>query len=156
MGAIAASALTLAAGIALAVVLTPIATRRVRKERWMVLLLGLGAVGMLLPAATIQVWTVMAAGVALGLSSQGVKICVDSLVQEWTADDVRGRAFSLYDMLFNVALVASAVTAALTLPADGASRPAFLAVGLLMAGIGLTYGRATTSTTYRAMRVPTG
>jgi MFS family permease len=155
LGAIAASALTLAGGIALAVVLTPIATRRMRKERWMVLLLGLGAVGMLLPAATIAVWTVMAAGVVLGLSSQGVKICVDSLVQEWVADDVRGRAFSLYDMLFNVALVASAVTAALTLPADGASRLAFLSVGLLMAAIGTVYGRATASARYRGLRVPT-
>jgi MFS family permease len=155
LAGIAASALTLAGGIGLAVVLTPIATRRMRKERWMVLLLLLGAVGMLLPATSIQVWTVMVAGVVLGLSSQGVKICVDSLVQEWTADDVRGRAFSLYDMMFNVALVTSAVTAALVLPLDGESRLAFVAVGLLMAAIAVVYRQATATPRYRRLRPAT-
>lgn len=154
LAAIAASALTLAVGIALAVVLTPIATRRMRKERWMVLLLWLGALGMLLPAVTIQIWTVTVAGIVLGLSTQGVKICVDSLVQQWTADDVRGRAFSLYDMLFNVALVSSAVVAALTLPADGASPAAFVAVAALMAVIGLLYRRSTVTERYRSLAEP--
>jgi MFS family permease len=151
LAAIGASGLALATGIGLAVVLTPIATRRMRKERWMVLLLGLGGAAMLVPAASIQIWTVTVAGILLGLSSQGVKICVDSLVQEWTADDVRGRAFSIYDMLYNVALVGSAVTAALTLPADGASASAFLAMGALMAGIGVVYRLGTTGARYRSV-----
>jgi MFS family permease len=154
LAGIAGSTLALAGGIGLAVLLTPIATRRMTKEVWMVLLLGLGALGMLLPTATIAVWTVMTAGVVLGLSSQGVKICVDSLVQQWTADDVRGRSFSLYDMMFQMALVASAITAALVLPPNGATRLGFLAAGLLMAVIGLVYRRATTSSRYRAMRAP--
>jgi MFS family permease len=154
LAGIAGSTLALAGGIGLAVLLTPIATRRMTKEVWMVLLLELGALGMLLPAATIAVWTVMIAGVVLGLSSQGVKICVDSLVQQWSADDVRGRAFSIYDMMFQMALVASAITAALVLPPDGASRLGFLAAGLLMAVIGLVYRNATTSSRYRAMRAP--
>jgi MFS family permease len=154
LGAIATSGLALAAGIGLAVVLTPIATRRMPKERWMVLLLGLGATGMLLPAIRLEIWSVMLAGALLGLSSQGVKICVDSLVQQWTADDVRGRAFSLYDMLFNVALVTSAVTAALVLPLDGASAAAFLAVALLMALIAAVYARGTASARYRALPSP--
>ncbi len=154
LAALAVSALALAGGIAAAVVLTPLATRRMPKERWMVGLLLLGAVAVLLPAAVLATWSVTAAGVLLGLSTQGVKICVDSLVQQWTADDVRGRAFSIYDMLFNLALVSSAVLAALTLPPDGATAVGFVAMSVLMAGAALVYRRATTSPRYRAEPVP--
>jgi hypothetical protein len=154
LGALAGSALALAGGIGLAVVLTPVATRRMPKERWMVGLLVLGAGAVLLPAAVLAPWSVTAAGVLLGLSTQGVKICVDSLVQQWTADDVRGRAFSLYDMLFNLALVSSAVLAALTLPPDGATAVGFLAMSVLMAGVAVVYRRATTSARYRSQPVP--
>jgi MFS family permease len=155
LGAIAASGLGLAGGIGLAVVLTPIATRRVRKERWMVQLLGLGALGVLLPAVALTPATVTAAGVSLGLSTQGVKICVDSLVQQWTADDVRGRAFSLYDMLFNLALVTSAVAAALVLPVDGVAPWGFAAMAVLMLTVAVVYGRATATPRYRGLR-PSG
>jgi MFS family permease len=154
--ALAASALALAGGIGLAVVLTPIATRRMPKERWMVALLLLGALAMVLPVAALEPWSVTVAGALLGLSTQGVKICVDSLVQQWTADDVRGRAFSIYDMLFNLALVTSAVTAALTLPPDGAALVGFLAMGLLMASVAAVYRRATSTVAYRTHALPTG
>jgi predicted MFS family arabinose efflux permease len=59
------------------------------------------------------------------------------------ADDVRGRAFSIYDMLFNLALVTSAVTAALVLPPDGVSAGALLAAGAVMAGTAAAYARVT-------------
>jgi hypothetical protein len=154
LGAITASGLALAGGIGLAVVLTPVATRRMRKERWMVLLLVLGALGVLVPALWLAPATVTLAGVLLGLSTQGVKICVDSLVQLWTADDVRGRAFSIYDMLFNLALVSSAVVAALLLPADGVAPWAFAAMAALMLVLAGVYGRATSSSRYRNEPLP--
>lgn len=154
LAAVAASALAVAAGIGMAVLLTPIATRRIRKETWMVGLLALGAVGMLLPAVVLALGAIIASGVLLGLSTQGVKICVDSLVQLWTDDDYRGRAFALYDMLYNVALASSAVTAALVLPADGVAALGFVGVSLLMAATGLLYARATASQRYRSLRVP--
>jgi hypothetical protein len=111
---------------------------------------------MALPVAALEPWSVTVAGALLGLSTQGVKICVDSLVQQWTADDVRGRAFSIYDMLFNLALVTSAVTAALTLPPDGAALVGFLAMGLLMASVAAVYRRATSTVAYRTHALPTG
>lgn len=154
LGAIFTSGLALAGGIGLSVVLTPIATRRMRKERWMVLLLALGAAGVLLPAVLLAPWTVTTAGVLLGLSTQGVKICVDSLVQQWTADDVRGRAFSIYDMLFNLALVGSAVVAALVLPVDGVAPAGFVAMSVLMLALALLYGRATATARYRSEPLP--
>jgi MFS family permease len=154
LAAITTSGLALASGIGLAVVLTPIATRRMRKERWMVLLLAVGALGVLVPAAWLAPATVTVAGVLLGLSTQGVKICVDSLVQQWSADDVRGRAFSLYDMLFNLALVSSAVAAALVLPADGVAAAGFVAMAALMLAVAGLYGRATSTARYRNEPLP--
>ena len=38
-------------------------------------------------------------------------------------DELKGRVFVLYDMVFNVALVLAAVVGALILPADGKSVP---------------------------------
>ena len=63
----------------------------------------------------------MVAAFLLGLTAQSVKICVDTLVQAYVDDDFKGRVFVLYDMVFNVALVAAAVIAALILPANGKS-----------------------------------
>lgn len=154
LGAVAASGTAIAVGIGLAVVLTPIATRRVAKERWMLGLLALGAVTILLPAAVLEIWAVIVAGLFLGLSTQGVKICVDSLVQLWTDDHFRGRAFSVYDMLYSTALAASAVLAALVLPDDGVAALGFVGAGVLMALTGLVYGTATTSARYRSQTLP--
>jgi hypothetical protein len=97
---------------------------------------------------------VLVTSVGLGLSTQSVKICVDSLVQEWTADDVRGRAFSLYDMLFNLALVTSAVVAALVLPADGVAPAAFVGIAVLMLATAGLYGRATVGRPTSSCRGP--
>jgi len=154
LAAVAASGLAIALGIGIAVLLTPVATRRMRKERWMVALLALGAVTILLPGAVLQVWSVMVAAVFLGLTTQGVKICVDSLVQQWADDEYRGRAFSIYDMLYNVALASSAIVAALVLPPDGVAALGFVAVGALIAATGALYARATTSPRYRSQRLP--
>lgn len=154
LAAVAGTGLATAVGVGLSVVLTPVATRRMPKERWMVGLLGLGAVTIVLPAAVLQLWAVMLAGLFLGLSTQGVKICVDSLVQMWADDDYRGRAFSLYDMLYNVALASSAIVAALVLPADGVAALGFVGVGVLMAVTGTLYAVAVASARYRSLTAP--
>lgn len=143
------------AGMGLAVLLTPIATRRMSKERWIVAMLLVGATVMLLPTAVLQPWAITATGLGLGVSTQSVKICVDSLVQEWSDDDVRGRAFSIYDMLYNLALVSSAALAALVLPPEGVAPAAFVGVGLLMAATAVLYGRATSRPGYQTMTLPT-
>ena len=141
----------IAVGAGLAVLLTPIATRRMRKERWIVVMLAVGAVVLVLPAIALAPWSILVTSVGLGVSTQSVKICVDSLVQEWTADDVRGRAFSIYDMLFNLALVTSAVIAALVLPVDGVAPVAFLVVAVLMVATAFVYARMTSKPAYRAL-----
>ena len=108
----------------------------------------------------------------LGLTAQNIKICVDTLVQAHVDDEFKGRVFVLYDMVFNVALVAAAVIGALILPVDGVSVPILvvLAAGYLLvaalfayASRGLDMNRGTesltpTSARYRARqerRMPT-
>jgi hypothetical protein len=54
---------------------------------------------------------------------------VDATLQQVVDDDVRGRVFSVYDMLVNVSYVAALLVAAHLLPADGVSPPAMVAVG---------------------------
>ncbi len=119
----------IAAGSLLAAVLTPAAVRRVGRVRWTVGLLLVGAVAQPLLGASFQPPTVVAGGLVLGLVGQGVKICVDATLQETVDDDFRGRVFSVYDTLFNVAFVAAVLAAALVLPPSGRSVALLLAVG---------------------------
>jgi hypothetical protein len=68
---------------------------------------------------------------------------VDTTLQETVDDDFRGRVFSVYDTLFNVAFVVALVLAAFVLPASGISYPLLVAVGVGYVLTGLNYARAT-------------
>ena len=63
----------------------------------------------------------LVAAFVLGLITQGAKIATDTVVQSSVDDGFRGRIFSVYDVLFNVAFVGAAAVAALMLPPDGRS-----------------------------------
>nr|WP_202889574.1 MFS transporter [Actinopolymorpha rutila] len=130
-------------GFGSAALLTPIAVRRIRKEAWIVVLFLVGAVAVLVPGTFFTVPAVLVTAFVLGLCAQGVKICVDTLVQETVADVYRGRVFSLYDVLFNVVVVLAAAFAALTLPPTGRSYAvlAVTAVAYVAAAVG--YARLT-------------
>jgi MFS family permease len=73
--------------------------------------------------------SVLIAAFLVGLSAQGLKICVDTTVQLWVDDVHRGRAFALYDMIFNVVFVTAAALATLLLPPTGRSAGVMLAIG---------------------------
>jgi MFS family permease len=114
-------ALVTGAGLVAAAVLTPWATLRVRPRSWVVVQLLVAAAAQLLGGAADHVAVFLVAAFVLGTAAQGVKICVDTLVQSGVDDAYRGRVFSLYDVGFNVVFVAAAWVGALTLPADGRS-----------------------------------
>jgi MFS family permease len=124
----------LAVGGALAAFVTPSAFRRLGATPW------IG--GMLIAAAVLEIALVLPyrkplavlCALLLGFASQCVKITVDTLVQQGIEDRFRGRVFALYDMLFNLALVAAATITAVALPQDGHSPVAAVAIG---AGWGL-------------------
>ncbi|MET9319974.1 MFS transporter [Streptomyces sp. NPDC003038] len=76
---------------------------------------------------------ILAAAFILGLATQGAKISTDTVVQFRVDDEFRGRVFSVYDVLFNVAFVGAAGVAALMLPPDGRSTILILCVTALYA-----------------------
>ena len=59
----------------------------------------------------------------------------DTLVQTHVDDAYRGRVFSLYDVIFNVAFVAAAAVAAAVLPDSGKS---YAIIGVISVGYLLT------------------
>ncbi|HYO18858.1 MAG TPA: MFS transporter [Dermatophilaceae bacterium] len=120
-----------AVGFTLAVVLTPVLSPRTGPHSWIVYCLLLAAASQLLLTATIARWAVLAGAAALALAAQGAKIAVDTIVQRDTDDAFRGRAFALYDVLYNAAFVGAAALAALVLPDSGYSPAVFAALALV-------------------------
>jgi sugar phosphate permease len=117
--------------------------RRIGKPRWITLVLtaaGIGQLGLGLPFVPP---TIVLAGLVLGFVAQAVKICVDTTLQEWVADDFRGRVFSVYDTLFNVTFVAALIVGAFVLPPSGISYPMLVAVGAGYLLAALAYARIT-------------
>jgi MFS family permease len=95
----------LAAGIAAGVLLVPFIGRRMRYDRLIPLAFVVGGLGNLVSAPHFSRVTAVIGTILIGVSYALAKIPVDTIVQEEMADMVRGRAFSLYDMLFNIARV---------------------------------------------------
>lgn len=121
------------AGFFVAAVVTPWAAGRFGPGRWIALCAAGAAV--LEPAFGLPFASgpLLIGAFVLGLTTQGAKIATDTIVQSTVADAFRGRIFSLYDVLFNVAFVGAAAVAALMLPPDGRSVP-------LVVTIAVTYG----------------
>ena len=108
-------------GFVTAAVLTPIVTERVPQRTWVLGLLVGAAMTQIVPGALYTEPALLVSAFFLGLASQGIKIVVDTLVQTHVEDAFRGRVFSLYDVIFNVAFVAAAAVGAVALPDDGKS-----------------------------------
>ncbi|MEV0253318.1 MFS transporter [Streptomyces sp. NPDC050732] len=123
------------AGFFVAALVTPAAVGRLGAGGWIVACAGAAAI--LEPALGLSFapLPLLVAAFILGLTTQGAKIATDTVVQSAVADGFRGRIFSLYDVLFNVAFVGAAGVAALVLPPDGRSAPLVIGVALLYAAI---------------------
>jgi MFS family permease len=130
------------AGFLAAALATPVAARRMRKETWVTVLLAVAAAVGIVPGALFTVPAVLVAAFFLGVASQGIKIVVDTIVQENVEDAYRGRVFSFYDVLFNVTFVAAALFAALSLPPTGKSYVVVVIVSAGYAATAFAYGRA--------------
>jgi len=144
------------AGNGVAIVLTPLAHERMRPSAWIVVCLGIGALSQGLLAITPAFAMIVASAVLLGLSVQGAKIAVDTIVQRDTHDAFRGRAFSLYDMLYNAAFAGAAALAAAVLPDDGWSALVFAVLAVVYVLLAITYraGVARIDDTPREVPIP--
>ncbi|CAL9474203.1 putative MFS-type transporter [Streptomyces sp. enrichment culture] len=122
-------------GFFAAAVITPWAVQRVGRFGW-IALCAAGAAA-LVPALALPFLPapVLGAAFVVGLATQGAKITTDTIVQSSVDDVFRGRIFSLYDMLFNVAFVGAAGVAALMLPPDGRSPALVMTVTALYAAV---------------------
>jgi MFS family permease len=148
-----------AVGFVVAAAVAPPLSARFGIRRVVVGCLVGSAVFQLVPGAIYARVPLLVAAFLLGLTAQVIKICVDTLVQAHVDDDVKGRAFVLYDMVFNVSLVLAAVIGALVLPTDGKSvavlavlAGCYLATGIVVAALSrnLDLDRGTESLRSRA------
>jgi MFS family permease len=129
------------AGFFAAAVVTPWAASRLGPGRWIVVCAAAAAVlepSLGLPFAAVPM---LVASFVLGLITQGAKISTDTIVQATVDDAFRGRIFSVYDVLFNVAFVGAAAVAALMLPPDGRSAALVIMVAVIYAAVALTMSR---------------
>jgi MFS family permease len=116
-------------GYFLAAVITPPITERIRKETWIIIQLAFAAVAEVVFAAPFSPIPFIMGGFLLGIVSQGVKLCADTIVQTVVLDAYRGRVFSFYDMIFNGLFVAGFAVAAAMLPPTGKSYAALAVIG---------------------------
>ena len=119
----------------LAALVTPAVTRRLGTQRWITIVFAVAAVVEVAFGAPYTHGFFLVAAFFLGFAAQASKICVDTLVQEATSDDFRGRVFSFYDTLFNLSFISAALASAFLLPPDGKS---YLVIGIVAVGYALT------------------
>jgi hypothetical protein len=113
-------------GFALAALTLPPLIHAIGIPRSIVSVLLLSACAVLVVAPWFTRPAVVSAAFLMGISSQGLKICVDTTVQLSVDDVHRGRAFAFYDMLFNVVFVTAAALATVVLPTTGRSTAVML------------------------------
>ncbi|KKD09630.1 MFS transporter [Streptomyces sp. WM6386] len=132
---------TSGAGFFVAAVLTPWAAGRLGPGRWIAVCAASAAV--LEPALGLPfaVAPMLVAAFVLGLTTQGAKIATDTIVQSSVDDGFRGRIFSVYDVLFNIAFVGAAAMAALMLPPDGRSLVLVVTVAVIYGAVAATMAR---------------
>jgi hypothetical protein len=132
VGAISSLLGAVALGLGAGVVLVPLVARRLREERIVPISFAIGASGVFIAASSMTRGRLTAGAVVVGLSYAFAKIPVDTIVQEQMPDGFRGRAFALYDLLFNLARVAGTATAAMLVEAGAPLRT-------IVTGVGISY-----------------
>jgi predicted MFS family arabinose efflux permease len=88
-----------------------------------------GGIVLIAVSFLIRDWSVLLASFAVGLTFAWKKISVDTMVQEATPDGYRGRVFSVYDVVYNMARVVAAAMAIWMIPELGRAG-ALAAVGI--------------------------
>jgi MFS family permease len=95
----------LALGIGIGVVLVPLVARRIHEDLVLTMSFVIAGLGAVFAAGHLSRNTLIIGAAVIGAAYAFAKIPVDTIVQEEIADEVRGRAFALYDMIFNLARV---------------------------------------------------
>lgn len=128
-----------AVGFAAAIFVSPLVAGKYGEHRWIVLCMSVGIAAQLLVAVTLTPVTLLIAAFLLGVATQGAKIAFDTIIQQDTPDDYRGRAFTLYDMLFNLAYMSAGGIAIALLPDTGLNQPLYGIMALGYVAIAWVY-----------------
>jgi predicted MFS family arabinose efflux permease len=99
-----------------------------------------GGITLVAVSFLIRDWSVLLASFAVGLTFAWKKISVDTMVQEATPDGYRGRVFSVYDVVYNLARVIAAALAIWMIPGLGRAG-SLAAVGIAFLLFGPVVGR---------------
>ena len=117
-------------GAVAAAFVTPYATRQIGGRAWVIALTAMVAVVLPPLALPFVPALLVVATFLMNLSSQGIKIVVDTNVQVHCDESFRGRVFSVADTLFNVFFVFGLFIGALTLPDNGHSMTTIVTVAI--------------------------
>jgi MFS family permease len=128
-----------AVGYFCAALVTPEVARRLTKPALITVLLLVSAVVIGGPGVTFSQPAYLVMGFFLGLAGQGVAICATTVLQEELPDDYRGRAFSLYDMMFNITFAAGALISVPFMPLSGKSEGLLVAIAIGYAAVAAAY-----------------
>jgi len=140
-----------AAGLGSAALITPWTVRRWGRAATVRVALVAATVAQLAVAALLSAPAVLVAAFVLAGAGQIVKLCTDAAVQSEAGDEVRGRVFALYDVVFNVGYVLAVSVTAFLSPPDGfapgllAAAAALYVLGLLAHDAQLRRNRHTTA-----------
>jgi MFS family permease len=122
-------ALAAGVGLVLASLVAPALVNHVGPKTTAVAALSCAGLGCLAPLLSLRLGAILVTWFAMGAGAQLLKISVDTMLQRSAPDDLRGRVFIAYDLVFNLSFVLGVTTvAALSLPAlDGALLPTAVA-----------------------------
>lgn len=138
LAALGAVAFAIGLGLVAAALSAPVLVRRAGPRRAVAVALTVAGVGAAVPLLELRLSALLVGWLLLGAGAQMLKITVDTVLQRAVDDDVRGRVFIAYDVVFNVAFVVGAIAVS-TLPMrvlTGASTAAVVTVGyLVLAGL---------------------
>jgi MFS family permease len=146
-GRLSSSALALGAaglGAFVGAVTAPFVGSRLNKARLILLGFAVSGIGIIALGGFFDLRAVLLLTFIGGYGGFVTKVAVDAQLQEVLPDEVRGRAFAVYDILYNVASVAAAVV---VVAAETFSlRAVLLTVGCLALVIGAALARAMATT----------
>ena len=118
-----------AVGYGAAAWLTPLATHRITNAAWITSLLAIAGVVTGVLGLSFGQPEFIAIGFVLGVVAQGITISTTTILQQETADDYRGRVFSVNDMLYNASFVVGAAASVAFMPDSGRSVAMLLVAG---------------------------
>jgi len=128
-----------AVGYFCAALVTPPVTRRLTKSAYITLMLAASAVLTGLFGATFSQAAYIVMGFCLGLAGQAIAISATTILQEQLPDNYRGRAFSYYDMMFNITFAVGALISVPFMPLSGHSPVVIVVIAAGYALVAICY-----------------